>query len=481
MTKRQSVLANIDWPVFLIVIALLLIGLFNIFSAEYTEQNGVMINLKMSHGKQIINIAIAAALALFILLLDYRLFHTIAYFIYASTLGLLLVTLVVGKVVAGAKGWLSFGGFMFQTAEFAKFGTAIALARYLSTHGIDLRNTRQRLLAMGFIMLPCLLVLAQNDTGSALVFFSLFLVLNREGLSILYILLPIWFAALSIGVLLYDPMLATEAVIIAAIIFLLVYFWRTSRSLVIIVAYSLFSIALAFLVTYLANHVIKSPKFQANLSLIKLGITAQALLFLAIYFYFRRQSRLVLAMLGVVLISVTIIQGVDYFVNRVLKNYQRERIEVLIGKKVDPRGVGYNVNQSLIAIGSGGVFGKGYLQGTQTKFRFVPEQTTDFIFCTVGEEWGLMGSATVVILYIMLMLRIVVIAERQKFLFNRAYAYGLLGILFFHFFINIGMTLKLFPVIGIPLPLVSYGGSSVLAFTIMIFILLKLDAANKVY
>jgi rod shape determining protein RodA len=417
-TENKSLFANVDYLALFIIFALMVIGFFNIYSAEYSDEQKKVIDFSMSHGKQLINIAIALVLAVIIFLLDARIFHTIAYFVYAFGILLLLITLGLGTAHHAAKGWLAIGGFQLQTAEFGKFATAMALAKYLSTHGVDIRVTRDRLYAFAIILLPCLIVLLQNDTGSALVFFSMFFVLFREGLNPLYLIIPLWIGIVSLSVL------------------------------------------------------------MAGQQYVLIGIGIIALLG---YLYLRRQRKLLYIFTLAIVVSVGVSFGVDYGFNHIFKDYQRDRIEILLGKKVDAKGAGYNVHQSLIAIGSGGVIGKGYLKGTQTKFRFVPEQTTDFIFCTIGEEWGFAGSFLVIMLYVVLMYRIVRMAERQKFEFNRFYAYGAMGIIFFHFFINIGMTLGLFPVVGIPLPFISYGGSSMLTFTIMLFILLKLDAANSTY
>jgi rod shape determining protein RodA len=416
--KSRRLITNIDSTAGLIFILLLTIGWINIYSSEYHENMSKIFDMSMSHGKQIIWISASLILAFFIVLMDSRIYHTISYMVYGFALALLLTTLFIGKTVAGAKGWIVIGGFQLQTAEIAKVATVLAVSRHLSTHGVDIRNIRDRLIAFAIIMVPCLLVLLQNDTGSALVFLALIFILYRVGLSAWYIIIPVWLGIISLTVLMSS----------------------------------------------------KTPV------LIGLGIIT----FLAVIVV-RKQVRLVLIMLGVALLSVGIAFGVDYGVKHVLKDYQRERIDVLLGKEVDVKGAGYNVHQSLIAIGSGGFSGKGFLKGTQTKYDFVPEQSTDFIFCTIGEEYGFLGSAGVVCLYLLLMWRIITIAERQKFLFNRLYAYGVFSIIFIHFTINIGMTLGIFPVIGIPLPFVSYGGSSFIAFTLLLFILLKLDASDRYY
>lgn len=413
----RSVWANMDWLTALLVFLLMFVGWINIYSSEYSNTPEVF-NFSSNHGKELIWIFGAFALMLFIFLLDYRIFHTIAYLLYAIAIALLLVTLVIGKVVAGAKGWLSIGGFQLQTAEIAKFATAMALAKYLSTHGVDISRPRDKFMAFAIFMFPCLLVLAQNDTGSAMVFLAFTFVLYRQGLNGLYILIPVYIGVLSVMVLVFDkiPVLVVIGLLTAAAVAL-----------------------------------------------------------------FYKQGKILILLLLLTTISSAWVFGLDYAVDSVLKPYQKQRIEVLLGKVEDTKGAGYNVHQSLIAIGSGGTTGKGFLNGTQTKFNFVPEQSTDFIFCTIGEEYGFLGSATLMLLYLFLLYKVITIAERQKFIFNRCYAYGVFAIIFFHFTINISMTLGLFPVIGIPLPFISYGGSALIAFSALIFVLLKLDAANKEY
>jgi rod shape determining protein RodA len=415
---HKSLLANLDWITAGIFVILIIIGWVNIYSSEYSSTSSAILDFNTSHGKQLMWIGASLITIVFIFLLDYRIYHTVSYFFYGFAILLLLVTLFMGKVVAGAKGWLVIGGFQLQTSEIAKFATAMAVSRYLSMHGVDISRTRDRFIAFAIILVPCALVLLQNDTGSAMVFLALTFILYRQGLPSSYILLPVYVGAVSLLVLIFDKM----------------------------------------------------P--------VLIGIGAIGLIAL---FIVRRQLKLVLIVSLFLVASLGIIFGVDFAVNNVLKAYQRERIYVTIGRIEDPKGVGYNQRQSLIAIGSGGLTGKGFLKGTQTKYNFVPEQSTDFIFCTIGEEYGFLGSSVLMLLYLFLLYRIMKIAERQKFLFNQCYAYGAFAIFFFHLTINIGMTLSILPVIGIPLPFISYGGSSLLAFTGLLFVLLKLDAANKEY
>jgi len=415
---KSYLLERVDFIAVAIVFLLMVVGWINIYSSEYTDDQKKILDFSLSNGKQIINIGIALVFALIILLLNGRLFDTISYLIYGVAIVLLLYTLVSGKVVHAAKGWIQIGSFQFQAVEVAKLGAAMALAKLISTHGTDIRKVKDRMIAFGIILLPMLIVLLQNDTGSAIVFFAFVLVLYREGLSPLYLIIPILIAIISLSVLMTSVIAVLEVL--------------------------------------------------GGLGLIG--------------FLVLRRSKRLLTFLAIFVVSAGVLtMGVSFGFNHVFKDYQRERINILIGKTTDQQGAGYNVHQSLIAIGSGGLTGKGFLKGTQTKYRFVPKQSTDFIFCTVGEEYGFLGSAAIVLLYITLLYRIIVISERQKFTFNRVYGYGVASVLFFHFAINIGMALGLFPVVGIPLPFVSYGGSSMLSFTAMMFILLKLDATNSEY
>jgi rod shape determining protein RodA len=349
-------------------------------------------------------------------LVDEKLFYAFAYGFYGITILMLLATFVIGAEIKGSSSWIRIGSFQIQPAEFAKFGTALALAKYLSGYNIDFKNWKVKAISMAIIALPMAIILLQNETGSALVFASFSLVLYREGL-------PGWL--LVVGVLL--AVLGVMALLI--------------KPLYIII-----------------------------------GLVVIAIAFLAMV---RRTQLLFFLTIGIVIFASAYISSIDYVFENVMQAHQRTRINVLLGKEVDLKGAGYNVQQSLIAIGSGGPIGKGFLEGTQNKFRFVPEQSTDFIFCTIGEEFGFFGSLLFISLYMLLLWRLMVMAERQRNKFNRIYGYSLISILFFHFLINIGMTLGLMPVIGIPLPFFSYGGSALLSFTILLFIFIRLDA-NRV-
>lgn len=413
MNNQRSLFFNVDWFVILTYLALCIFGWFNIHAAVYDPEHPSIIDLDTNYGKQLIFIISAIIIGFTILILDSKFFNTFSPVFYGLTLLLLVLVLIIGRNVGGNQAWIPIGSFRLQPSEFAKFTTCLLLARYLGSSTIKVQDLRAQLIAAFIILIPTALILLQPDTGSALTFTSLILVLYREGLSGYFLIIE----GLSI---------------------------------------------ILFILTVLYN------KYY-----VLLGVLALAGWFIYLY----RKNRRTITVLGLgVIFSVIFIFSVDFAYNRILKPHQKSRIDVILGKVNDPRGMGYNLNQSKIAIGSGGLWGKGYLQGTQTKYNFVPEQSTDFIFCTVGEEWGFAGCFVVIGLYLFLLLRIITIAERQRSSFPRIYGYGVASILFFHFFINIGMTIGLIPVIGIPLPFLSYGGSSLWSFTILLFILLKFDS-----
>ena len=417
MRREHGIFYRIDWILVVLYLVLVFFGWFNIYSAVFDDQQPSILDLSQRYGKQMIWISAALILAVIILAIDPKIFSQFAYLIYGFCIVFLLVVIFIGKDISGSRSWISLGSVAIQPAEFAKTATALAVAKYLSGREVDDRNRKTWLKATLIILVPACLILLQHDTGSALVFLAFLMVFYRFGMNgyvmVALVALPV------IGVI----SLVMNKLILIGILFVV------------------------FLVFFLVTrHTV------------------------------RRNLRYLLIILVVFLISAGTVYSVNYAVNSILKPHQRQRILVLVGKTTDPKGAGYNVNQSLIAVGSGEVFGKGFLQGTQTKFNFVPEQSTDFIFCTVGEEWGFAGSVVVIALYLGLFLRILKIAERQRAKFSRVYGYCLSSLLFTHFAINIGMTLGLLPVIGIPLPFLSYGGSSLWAFTLLLFIFIRQDA-----
>ena len=416
MNERNSIIGKIDWVTVLIYLALVMIGWFSIFSARYNEAHPSIFDMSQVYGKQLVWIGVSLLIGFVVLLIDAKFFNAFSLWIYIAVLFSLFAVLVYGKATKGATSWIEFGPVKFQPSEFAKMATALAVAGYLGRLDVDLQKRKDQIVAIALVLIPMALVLLQNDTGSAIVFVSFIFVFYREGLP-------------GTGWV----MLAGVA---AIILFVFTLIW--SQKIMYIILGSLFVLTLTY---YLLN-----------------------------------KKKNLLSLLAVFAFMFAFVFSVDYAFNKVLQEHQRNRILVLLGQLDDPKGVGYNVHQSKIAIGSGGLTGKGFLQGTQTKYDFVPEQHTDFIFCTVGEEGGFLGTALVVLLYVALLVKIIFMAERQRSTFSRVYGYGIAGILFVHVAINIGMTIGLVPVIGIPLPFLSYGGSSMLAFTIMLAIFVKQDA-----
>lgn len=415
MRRDDDISGSLDWTTIFLFMALVVLGWLNIFAAIYDETaNQTIWDLSLSSGRQLMFIAASAVIVLAIIIIDMRFYETFAYIFYGLILIMLFIVPLIGKEVGGNKAWIGIGSFGVQPSEFAKFITALAVAKFIGSVGFRMDNLRNQAVLFALIGVPIILIQLQKDTGTALVFTSFVLVFYREGMSPFILIVGICAATIFILTLLIPNQLYLHG---------------------------------AILITLL----------------------------LLIYFGKKKFKRIAVLTIGALLIS-GVIESVDYVVNDVLKPHQQNRVKVLINPDIDPLGVGWNVTQSKIAIGSGGFFGKGFLKGTQTKFDFVPKQSTDFIFCTIGEEFGWIGSLVVVALFVALMLRVVFLAERQKSRFARSYGYSVACILFFHFAINIGMTIGLFPVIGIPLPFFSYGGSSLWGFTILLFILLKLDA-----
>lgn len=469
MPKRNNLWANIDWLTVLVYLVLVLLGWINIYAAVYDADHHSIFDISQRYGKQLIWIGAALLLAFIILLIETNFYVFFAYFIYGAVILLLILVLFAGTEVNNSKSWLSFGGFALQPAEFGKFATALALAKYMSSFGFKLQRFKSLVIIAVIILLPAALILLQNDTGSALVYFIFVLVLYREGLSEVVL-----FFATLIGLLFIFSLVLSEIVLfgllagLALLAFLVANAGMKHFSRVLLFFFVAFVLLVALnyftRLGYELAHLLAAMVFAGGLSTIVYSIRKKL----------KSYTLIALVFVGSVLFSVT----VDYAFNNMLEPYQQARINELLGIESDPLGVGYNVNQSKIAIGSGGFWGKGFLNGTQTKFNFVPEQSTDFIFCTVGEEWGFAGTSVVILLFLALFVRLVFLAERQRSGFSRIYGYSVAVILFFHFMVNIGMTIGMMPVIGIPLPFFSYGGSSLWAFTILLFIFLRLDASR---
>jgi rod shape determining protein RodA len=414
--KNQRVGSSIDWITILLYTVLVIMGWMTIYSASLPIEETSLFDLSQIYGRQMLFIGLTIPIIFIILFTDAKLFERFSFVFYGIGIILLLGLFVFGKTIKGQTNWYQFGGFGFQPSEFVKTATALLLAKYLSYSQINLKFTKHQLMGLAIMGLPIFLILMQPDAGSAMIFISLIFVLNREGL-------PSWFFISGIA---------------AIVLFFL--------SLVIAPTYLVIIVFIFMIAHYILNRKIS-------------------------------RNPVVYGLVYVVIVAFSF--SVSFVYNNVLEAHQKDRINVLIGDDVDMKKEGYNLDQSMIAIGSGGFFGKGYLEGTQTKGGFVPEQHTDYIFTTVGEEWGFIGSTFVIALFVALFLRIIYLAENQKTKFSRIYGYCVATYLFMHFFVNIAMLIKLFPTIGVPLPFFSYGGSSLWAFTILLFIFIKLDA-NKV-
>ncbi|MCU4188991.1 rod shape-determining protein RodA [Flavobacterium sp. HXWNR29] len=414
--KNQSIGNSIDWITILIYIALVIMGWMTIYSASLPIEETSIFDLSQIYGRQMLFIGLAIPLIFIVLFTDAKIYERLSFVFYGIGIILLLGLFVFGVTKKGQTNWYQFGGFGFQPSEFVKIATGLLLAKYISYSQINFKYTKHQIIGLAIIGLPVFLILLQPDAGSAMIFISLIFVLNREGL-------PSWY-------------------FISGIVAIGLFF----ASLVIQPFYVVIAIAVFMVIHYIFNRKIT-------------------------------RNPIVYGLLFLVMTAFT--YSVSYVYDSVLEPHQKDRINVLIGDNVDMKREGYNLDQSMIAIGSGGLTGKGYLEGTQTKGGFVPEQHTDYIFTTVGEEWGFIGSFIVIVLFAALFLRIIYLAENQKTKFSRVYGYCVATYLFTHFFVNIAMLIKLFPTIGVPLPFFSYGGSSLWSFTILLFIFIKLDA-NKV-
>jgi rod shape determining protein RodA len=478
--KSQNILRSLDWWTIAIYVALLIFGWISVCGASYTYGETDILSLDTRSGMQIIWIATSICLGFVILMLDDRMYDTFSYVIYGMLMLLLFATIFNPHSIKGSRSWLVLGPLRLQPAEFAKFATALAVAKFMSRYGFNIHRLRDFIRAGLIVLMPIMFIVLQNETGSALVYFSFLLMFYREGMpgSILFtgVAMVIYFV---VGIKYENVML-----------------WDTPSSVGQFVVLLLVQLFTAGMVYVYCNDV----KRTRSMLLYSLGITAVALLFseyvirfdivtvqlcvtggLVVFLLYNWLSTRFHSYLFILLFaigSVSFFYSADYVLNNVLEAHQRTRINVLLGLDEDLAGAGYNVHQSEIAIGSGGLQGKGFLNGTQTKLKFVPEQDTDFIFCTVGEEEGFFGSAGVLLLFLALIIRLIKLAERQPFAFGRIYGYCVLSVFLFHVFINVGMVLGLTPVIGIPLPFFSYGGSSLWGFTLLLFILLRLDAAR---
>jgi rod shape determining protein RodA len=471
-TRNVNIWGRLDKATILVFLLIVIIGWFNIYAAVFNEEHTKIIDLSQRYGKQFVWILATLVIAVFVVVIDTRFYFFFAYFIYGGLMFLLMMVLIVGKDINGARSWYQIGSLSLQPSEFAKFGTALALAAYLNSRKQDLSKLRVFMISISIILFPAFLIVLQPDMGSAVVYFALFIVLFREGMSPYIFISGLIMVILFFFTLIFNNIYLTIGIIAAAFILA----WFVSRKWKLCLEGLGIFILVSFII-YLFNSLIIKVLNDEHILFISIILSGTVYAF---YFY-NKKAISILVIYFFLVGSLAFVNSVDFAFNNLMKPHQKERVEILLGIKSDPHGTGYNVNQSIISIGSGGFSGKGYLKGTQTKFKFVPAQSTDFIFCTIGEEWGFMGSFVVIGLYVFLLIRLIILAERQRSDFSRIYGYGVVSIFFVHFFINIGMAIGLVPVIGIPLPFLSYGGSSLWSFTILLFIFLRLDASRAEY
>ena len=477
-----SLIKSVDWITICIYLALVILGWISVCGASYDYGEVDLLSLDTRSGKQFLWIGCSLGIGFILLMLEDKFYDWFSYILYLGMMILLAITPFLAEDINGSYSWLKFGPVSLQPAEFAKFATALALAKVMNTYGFTMAKLKNSLLVVGMILLPMLLIVLQRETGSALVYLSFFLMLYREGMpgsilftgicAVAYFVIGIGFSQelLPDGETYMGEFLVLSLIVIFTACLTHAY-CGAQKAFKSILIYGGGAILLALLfslyvVPFNVVWFLYIESFVLVLYLIVLAFKERMMH----YFY------IALFVVG----SIGFLYSADYVFEEVLAPHQKERIEVLLGMEEDLDDAGYNVNQSKIAIGSGGLLGKGFLNGTQTKLKYVPEQDTDFIFCTVGEEQGFLGSALVLILFMALILRLISLAERQYSRFGRVYGYCVLSIFFFHLFINVGMVLGLTPVIGIPLPLFSYGGSSLWGFTILLFVFLRLDASRTV-
>lgn len=480
-TNNRNTFKSLDWFTIVLYLVMVIYGAISIYAAKYSFEDTGFFSFDSYSGKQLCWIGLSLCLGFSLLMIDRKFYEAYAYPIYGSMIILLMVTIVVAPNIKGSHSWIPLGPVNIQPAEFAKFATALALAKLFSSYGFSLNTSRNIAIAIGIIAAPIIIIILQNETGSSLVYFSFILVLYREGLT---------------GLVLFAGFLAT-------LIFVIVL--KYSSEMLMGITVGEFSVMVLLLLVMVGMLYVFAESYRAGRNLLIAYVVGGLAIFAVNYFgcevhaywflipmlvlsviylgweFFKSNNHRILTTIGFTMVGIGLLFTVNFAFNEVLQPHQQMRIKVALGIEDDIKGKGYNVNQSKIAIGSGGLTGKGFLNGTQTKFGYVPEQHTDFIYCTIGEEQGFVGSVAVLILYLTLILRIIAIAERQHTVFARVYAYCVASVFIFHLSINVGMVIGLCPVIGIPLPFFSYGGSSLWGFTTLLFILLRIDADRAQY
>lgn len=474
---KNKIWNSLDWATVSIYVLMVIAGWFTIYAASYDFDQVSIFNLSGRAGMQMIWIIISVTIGFSLLLVENNFYDIFAYWAYIFLIFLLAITIFVAPDIKGSHSWLVMGPFRLQPAEFAKFTTALALARFMNGYRFELMKPKNFLVALCLILLPLSLILLQKETGSALIFLAFFIVLYREGMPGTIIFMGIctilyFFVALKLDELFWGTTPLGEYInllLTLFFVFVMLFSYKKGRQTT---KYIVFSYLGLVVISIVAAFFVEFDLCQITLAILVLTIATV----LINYIRFRASRYLYVVLFA--LFSIVYLYSVDYFFNEVLEPYQQTRVKVALSMIDDPGGAGYNVNQSKIAIGSGGLFGKGYLNGTQTKLKYVPEQDTDFIFCTIGEEKGFFGTSIVLLMFLTLIIRLIFLAERQRTPFSRIYGYSVASILTFHLAVNIGMVIGITPVIGIPLPFFSYGGSSICAFTILLFIFLRLDATR---
>lgn len=471
MTKSSHRDGIVDWWAIAIYAAIVFMGWVNIYATVHDDSQVGFFDFSLRYGQQMKWIGVSAIVALVIMLVDHKYYHMFAYPIYGISIFIIFSLFLVGQTIKGATAWIHIGSSTLQPVEFMKFATCLALARYMSRYSFSLTNRRDLLITLAIIFIPAAMIVLQNDTGSALVFGVLLFPLYREGLNG-WVLVAVF---LAVGLFVASFLFTPTAILVLLFLLCVLFegynngYWR--NKVIYVSSVMMVSLLLYYGSMFLFPFTI--PIYYALLVSIVLS-----LVFVFIYAY-RYHFRNVFLYVSLFFASIFFTSTVDYVLDNVLQIHQQKRILLLLGIEEDAQKWGYNVDQAEVAIGSGGLFGKGFLEGTQTRFNFVPEQSTDFIFCTVGEEWGFLGTSIVVALFCLLIMRLMQMGEQQRDMFGRVYCYSAASIFFFHVVINIGMTIGIMPVIGIPLPFFSYGGSSFMAFTILYFIAVKLDSGRR--
>ncbi len=468
--RTASLFLGVDRLAVVLYLSLVVVGVMSVISSSYSETSTNFFAFSHFYVKQAIWAGVAVLAATFVLLIDISTFHKLSYPLYAFGLFLLLLTFIpgVGKEVNGARAWLGFGSFTMQPVEIVKITTALCMARVMSDYSFSINRRGDMLTVAAILLLPLMIIVLQNDTGSGIVLGSFIFVLYREGLN-KWLIIPLLLIVLLfiISFVLSPIMILLSSILVLTLCDMMIN--RTWRTNTIYLA----AVFGATIILHLLSALVSSSPldlFGALLWVVSLSLPV------VLIYSFRKQLANTVIIVGMFLLTMIFLPTTEYIFNSILKDHQQKRILTFLGMVDDPLGTGYNVNQSKIAIGSGGLFGKGFLQGTQIRYGFVPERHTDFIFCSLGEEWGFVGALIVLSLFAGLILRLIHMGERQEEGFARIYCYAVASILLFHVLVNVGMTIGLMPVMGIPLPLVSYGGSSLVAFTLLIFVAIRLDS-----